>query len=310
MMDARDTTALAEPGPMAPAYGGSAEAVKYHYDVSRAFYRLWLDDTMTYSAALWDDTAPLPDTLEAAQRRKIAFHLDYARAGAARTLLDIGCGWGGLVSAAAQLPRMQHIVGLTLSEDQAQHVRSMALANVDIRLESWVDHVPLQRYDSIVSIGALEHFAKPADSVDEKIAVYRDFFEKCRDWMSPGGRMSLQTIAYGSMRREEASAFINNEIFPVADLPRLAEIAQAADGVLEISAVRNDRLHYARTMERWAGNLKQHFNEAVALVGEETANRYLTYLTQSAIGFYMGKIGLLRIALQPISARCAINREV
>ncbi|MFM0363002.1 class I SAM-dependent methyltransferase [Paraburkholderia sediminicola] len=309
MIDARDATAVAEPRPLEPAYGGSADAVKYHYDVSRAFYRLWLDDTMTYSAALWDDTAPSPDTLEAAQRRKIGFHLDHARAGAARMLLDIGCGWGGLVSAAAHLPRMQHIVGLTLSEDQAQYVRSMALANVDIRLESWVDHVPSQRYDSIVSIGALEHFAKPADSIDEKIAVYRDFFEKCRDWMAPGGRMSLQTIAYGSMRREDASAFINNEIFPVADLPRLAEIAQAADGVLEISSVRNDRLHYARTMERWAGNLRHRFDEAVALVGEETAHRYLTYLTQSAVGFYMGKIGLLRIALRPISARWAENRE-
>lgn len=309
MIDAIDPVTIAEPNRLDPAYGGSAEAVKYHYDVSRAFYSLWLDETMTYSAALWDETALSSDTLEAAQHRKIAFHLGNARAATARTLLDIGCGWGGLVSAATRLPRMQHIVGLTLSDDQAQYVRSRQLANVDIRLESWVDHVPSQRYDSIISIGALEHFAKPTDSIDEKIAVYRDFFTRCRDWLTQGGRMSLQTIAYGSMRREDASAFINNEIFPAADLPRLAEIAQAADGVLEISAVRNDRLHYALTMERWAGNLRQHFDEAVALVGAETANRYLTYLTQSSVGFYMGKIGLLRMVLQPISARSAENRE-
>nr|WKF59112.1 Cyclopropane mycolic acid synthase 3 [Paraburkholderia busanensis] len=300
---------LTGPATLEPAYGGSADAVKYHYDVSRAFYQLWLDDTMSYSAALWDEAAGPADTLEAAQRRKIAFHLDHARAGSARRLLDIGCGWGGLVGAAARLPTMREVVGLTLSDDQAHYVRAMRLANADIRLESWVDHAPAERYDSIVSIGAFEHFAKPADTVEEKIAVYRDFFEKCRGWLAPGGRMSLQTIAYGSMRREEASAFINNEIFPIADLPRLAEIAQAADGVLEISAVRNDRLHYARTMERWAGNLRQRFGEAVELVGETTAQRYLTYLTQSSVGFYMGKIGLLRIALRPISTRSTENRE-
>lgn len=282
-------------------YGGSADAIRYHYDVGRAFYALWLDETMAYSSALWESPTTT-ESLAVAQHRKIAYHLDNARACRATRLLDIGCGWGGLMRAAAQLPNISHIVGLTLSEDQAACVREIGDSKFEVRLENWVDHRPTAPYDSIVSIGALEHFAKPSDTIEEKIKVYRDFFNACRSWLSPEGRMSLQTIAYGTMRREEASQFINQEIFPDADLPTLAEIAAAVEGVMEITAVANHRLHYARTFETWAANLKKNHTAAVKLVGEETTVRYERYLTQSSTGFYMGKIGLLRLALRPISS--------
>ena len=296
------STAGLAPAAFSLDYGGSADAVKYHYDVGREFYALWLDPTMAYSCALWEgDEAAGDETLESAQRRKFAFHLGHARAARAKAVLDIGCGWGGVVREAAGLPGVERVVGLTLSDDQAEYVRGFGLPNVDIRLESWVDHTPSGPYDSIISVGAFEHFAKPEDSIAEKIAVYRDFFERCRAWLAPGGRMSLQSIAYGSMRREDASAFINNEIFPAADLPTLGEIAQAAEGVLEIVETYNHRLHYARTMQAWASNLRRRREEAVALVGEEVTQRYERYLTQTAVGFYMGKIGLLRIALRPIT---------
>lgn len=282
-------------------YGGSADAIRYHYDVGRAFYALWLDETLAYSSALWDSPTTT-ESLAVAQHRKIAYHLDNARASHASRLLDIGCGWGGLMRAAAQLPNISHIVGLTLSEDQAACVSGIGNSKFEVRLENWVDHRPTAPYDSIVSIGALEHFAKPSNNIEEKIKVYRDFFNACRSWLSPEGRMSLQTIAYGTMRREDASQFINQEIFPDADLPTLAEIATAAEGVMEITAVANHRLHYARTFETWATNLKKNHAMAVKLVGEETTVRYERYLTQSSTGFYMGKIGLLRLALRPISS--------
>ncbi len=283
-------------------YGGSASAIQYHYDVGREFYRLWLDETLTYSCALWDDADP-NDTLLSAQYRKIDHHLDASRAERARAVLDVGCGWGGLIRRLGERNReLERVVGLTLSEDQAAYVRGMDLPNVDIRLESWTEHVPSAPYDAIVSVGALEHFAKPEDSVPEKIATYREFFEKCRSWLTPEGRMSLQAISYGSMNREEASAFINNEIFPASDLPRLAELAAAADGVFEVSRVRDDRLHYARTFQAWANNLRLHRAEATALVGDEVVKRYERYLKQSSIGFFMGKIGLLRLTLRPIVA--------
>jgi cyclopropane-fatty-acyl-phospholipid synthase len=282
-------------------YGGSAQAIQYHYDVGRAFYRLWLDETMTYSCALWQDG----DDLQSAQWRKIDHHLAQVRIDRARSLLDIGCGWGGLIRDAARQPQVERITGLTLSEDQAAFVRALGLRNAEIRLESWTEHEPASPYDAIVSVGAFEHFVKPADSVAQKIAAYRDFFGRCRSWLAPGGRMSLQTIAYGSMRREDASLFINNEIFPASDLPRLDEIAAAADEIFEITQIFNDRLHYAKTFEAWAQNLRARREEAVAQVGDEVVKRYERYLKQSAMGFYMGKLALYRISLRPIADRWA-----
>lgn len=296
-----NAVAKAQPGSSetAPEYGGSARAIQYHYDVSRDFYRLWLDETMTYSCAMWREG----DDLLTAQRRKIAHHLSEVRGDRARSILDVGCGWGGFLHSATQQPNLERAVGLTLSEDQADFIRTLSLDKTDIRLESWTEHRPTAPYDAIVSVGAFEHFVKPEDSVKQKIDVYRDFFERCRSWLTPEGRMSLQSIAFGSMKREEASAFINEEIFPASDLPRLDEVAAAADGIFEITQVRNDRLHYAKTFEVWAQNLRAHREEAVALVGADVVRRYERYLKQSSMGFYMGKLALLRISLRPISER-------
>lgn len=283
-----------------PEYGGSSTAVRYHYDVNREFYRLWLDDTMSYSCALWSDGSGGED-LHQAQKAKIDHHLSVAKAQDAKSLLDIGCGWGGLLKAASSSENIEAIVGLTLSEDQTAYVKNLELPNTKVLMESWAVHKPELLYDSIISIGALEHFAKPEDSSEEKVEIYRDFFTRCESWLSPGGRMSLQTIAYGSMRNEDASEFINNEIFPSADLPRLAEIAKAADGLLEVMTCLNHRLHYAKTFETWARNLKRKKGDAVELVGAEITERYERYLTQSAIGFYSGKISLLRIGFRSCS---------
>lgn len=287
-------------------YGGSLQAIQYHYDVNREFYRLWLDESMTYSSALWEEG----DDLARAQQRKIQHHMTQARVDNAHAVLDVGCGWGGLMRAVAQLPAVESVVGLTLSEDQAGYVRGLGLKRAQVRLESWTEHKPVSPYGSIISVGAFEHFTKPEDSTEEKIAVYRDFFRRCASWLTPDGRMSLQTIAFGSMKREEASEFINNEIFPASDLPRLDEIARAADGIFEIVLVRNDRLHYARTFEAWAQNLRARRAEGIALVGEEVEKKYERYLKQSSMGFYMGKLALYRVSLRPITPRWATMAAV
>src|SRR5207247_2125376 len=125
---------------------------------------------------------------------------------------------------------------------------ALNLSGVIIRIENWANHQPTSFYDAIVSIGAFEHFVSPRNSRIEKIAIYRDFFERCRRWLAPGGRMTLQTIAYGNMRREDASDFINDTIFPDSDLPFLTEIIAAIDGIFEVITLRNDRFDYARTM--------------------------------------------------------------
>ena len=278
--------------------GASAAAIQAHYDVGNAFYKLWLDPSMTYSCALWDGPDDDRD-LAAAQQNKIAWHLKSAGVARAKRVMDIGCGWGATLNACTALPNVEHGVGLTLSEAQAEAVRAHNNPKLEVRLESWADHKPTAPYDSIISIGAFEHFTKPEDDAAAKIAIYRNFFGKCRQWIDPKGSMSLQTISYGRALRDNSKALLI-DIFPDSDLPRLEEIVIAADGLFEVVMVRNDRLDYGRTCEIWANNLRAKRAEAIALVGKEQTQRYERYLKASAFGFITGKLGLLRLTLRPI----------
>ncbi len=274
----------------------AASSIRHHYDVGHEFYRLWLDDSMTYSCAMW---AGEDDTLRAAQERKLRFHLDAIRAEQATRVLDIGCGWGSILKRVAGCQGVKHSVGLTLSDDQAAVVERAGHPGVEVRTESWMDYAPDTRFDGIISIGAFEHFATLDDSPSERARVYREFFTRCRSWLTDDGALSLQTIAYANMSRADASTFIQQEIFPNAELPTLAEITTAAEGIFEARSIRNDRLDYARTLEAWAHGLRRHRDEAVDLVGRDMVAMYERYLKLSAIGFRMGKLCLLRLVFDP-----------
>lgn len=274
----------------------AAAAIRYHYDVGNDFYRLWLDRSLTYSCAMPER---LDETLETAQDRKLRFHLEAIRADQAGSVLDIGCGWGSLLRHLSQAYRVPRSVGLTLSLEQAAHIRAQGYSGVEVRAEDWMSYEPDTRFDGIVSIGAFEHFARPDDSSAAKVRVYREFFNRCRGWLSTGGALSLQTIAYANMSGDDASQFIQREVFPDAELPRLAELAAAAERVFEIQSVRNDRSDYAWTCEQWARRLSAHREAAQRVVGPETVARYERYLKLSALGFRMGKLCLLRLVMRP-----------
>jgi len=282
--------------------GSSAGAIRHHYDVAPSFYRLWLGEGLVYSGALWAER----DTLDDAQRRKLDHHVAESSAAGKRRVLDIGCGWGALLARLVGHHGVQEAVGLTLSPSQADWIARRHDPRVDVRLESWADHRPTEPYDAIISIGAFEHFAKTEDDDGQKVASYAEFFQKCRDWLRPDGRLSLQTFAYGSARRREAglsseaTKFLEEQIFPETDPPRLANIAEAIEGTFEIVRLRNDRLDYARTCREWLDRLKAHRAEAAIEVGEETVAKYERYLTYSYIGFRTGRLDLYRITLAPV----------
>jgi cyclopropane-fatty-acyl-phospholipid synthase len=282
-----------------PTRGGTEAAIRHHYDVSNAFYALWLDETLTYSCGLWGDGDD-PNDLAAAQRRKLDYHLHAAGISQARHVLDIGCGWGSLLERALTYPRVETATGLTLSDAQFQHIAARVRAGLRICKESWTSHQPATKYDAIVSIGAFEHFASPGDSTAEKVELYKEFFRKCRSWMRPDGAMSLQTIAYGTMQSHEANKFISTEIFPDSELPQPHEILEATSGLFELTLLRNDRIQYSRTCNLWYGNLRRRRAEAVAIVGEEKVSQYEKYLRLSAFGFDTGRVGLLRLVLRPV----------
>ena len=290
--------------PEAP--GASPTAIRAHYDVGNDFYRLWLDETMTYSSAMWRDEKDT-DSLAGAQRRKIAWHLRHSGADTAATVLDIGCGWGATLRAAAQAraadaqPLIRG-VGLTLSNAQAELAQLLAtqaqLPQIEIRVEGWADHRPAEPYGALISVGAFEHFTKPADASPTKIAIYREFFTRCRDMLAPGSRMTLQTIAYGDPEDKVPAGPLVEDIFPESELPRLPEILAATSGLFEVERYRNDRQDYGRTCEVWAANLKARRLEAVQLVGKEQTRRYERYLKFAAWGFWSHRLHLLRFRLK------------
>ena len=165
--------------------GASMGAVQRHYDISDDFYALFLDPHRAYSCAMFERHAEAEpsapgEALARAQQRKQDWHLEESRAVGADRVLDIGCGWGATLRRLLETDFSKRAVGLTLSESQKKYAEALFGAKVEIRLESWAEHRPDAPYDSIVSIGAFEHFARFKISHAEKIDSYRRYFDKCR----------------------------------------------------------------------------------------------------------------------------------
>jgi cyclopropane-fatty-acyl-phospholipid synthase len=278
------------------AAGASASAIRHHYDVGDEFYSLWLDETRTYSCALWE----AGDTLERAQLRKLDYHAGNCEAGAGKDYLDVGCGWGSTVFRLVDLYSARSAIGLTLSDAQARYIGERDRDGVSVQVQGWQDFSPPHAFDGIISIGAFEHFAKPDLSDDEMVAAYREFFRKAHAWLKPGCSLSLQTIAYGRATRADINRFVLEQIFPESDLPSLAQIVRAAQGFFEIVSLRNDRHHYADTFRHWAARLAARRDEAVQLVGEEKVRTYQKYQGLFTIGFHTGAMDLYRLHLRKI----------
>jgi cyclopropane-fatty-acyl-phospholipid synthase len=277
--------------------GASPEAIALHYDTSNDFFRLWLDETMSYSSAYWSDDAG-PENLPQAQRCKIDYHIQQARAYRAGRVLDIGCGWGGTLRRLIDRHTVRQAVGLTLSRAQQEWIEARPRPGLEVRREGWADHEPDEPYDAIISVEAFEAFARLDLPAEQKLHVYRTFFQRCRQWLRPGGHLSLQTIAYGSADAHSFDSFIATEIFPEQDLPHLREIAAAAERLFEIECLHNDREGYVRTLRAWLARLKARRAEAVRLVGTDMVVRFERYLRLSAFMFETGACDLYRITFR------------
>ncbi|WP_024804902.1 cyclopropane-fatty-acyl-phospholipid synthase family protein [Nocardia sp. BMG51109] len=280
--------------------GASASAIQHHYDAGNEFYRLWLDPSMTYSCALWEEPG---DTLERAQQRKHDYLAAAAGAAGAARVLDVGFGWGAMVRRLLGTHGVEHVTGLTLSAAQLATTGAWSDDRCDLRLENWNEHRPDRPYDAVVSIGAMEHFANLGMSREHKIEAYRQFFTRCRSWLVDDGRLGLQTIVRGhntnadwSIQREMIR--VNRWIFPESEVPWLAEVFAASEGLLDVVSVRNDAAHYARTCGVWLDQLRAHRTEAVDLVGAEMVERYERYLDVSVQVFRHRHAGLARIIFQ------------
>ncbi|MFW6021139.1 MAG: class I SAM-dependent methyltransferase, partial [Guyparkeria sp.] len=223
---------------------GSRRNISAHYDLGNDFYRLWLDESMTYSAALF---AEPDESLPTAQQRKYDRLLDRLDARPGERLLEIGCGWGGLAETAAH--RGLELDGLTLSTEQLAYGRDrLAAAGLDehahLHLTDYRDQCG--QFDHIVSIEMFE-------AVGER--YWPTFFQTVHDRLKPGGRAAIQVItidedAFEGYRREPD--FIQLYIFPGGMLPSIERFEAGATAaglsVRETALFGHD---YARTLARW-----------------------------------------------------------
>jgi cyclopropane-fatty-acyl-phospholipid synthase len=278
--------------------GESPEEILSHYDVDTNFYRLWLDERMTYSCALWDIG---DDSLEYAQLRKLDYLLKACVPHGGK-LLDIGCGWGAALNRATEHHGVHHAVGLTLSQAQARYIEDQHNGQVVVEVTDWADYKPSSVFDGIVCMGALEHFTKLEFSREQKMSVYRKFFETCHQWLASGGTLFLQAIGKGNVpldgRGAEDTFFLLKYIFPESDVPKLSELSTACEKWFEVKKLTNDRLDYARTCQTWLDRLRARESQAVSLVGEQKYSQYVRYLEASVRQFELGHANLYRLILQ------------
>lgn len=275
-----------------------ARAISAHYDVSNEFYRMFLGPSLTYSCAVFEHD---DDTLEQAQANKYELICRKLDLQPGMRLLDIGCGWGGMVLHAARHHGVR-AVGVTISVPQAELARKRVveagLADlVEIRVQDYRD-VHDGPYDAISSIGMFEHVGYDHLS---------DYFGQIARLLRPGGRLLNHGICRpgGKHRGMAKAGFIQRYVFPDGELVELGRVITAlqAHG-LEVRHSEGLREHYARTLRKWVANLEARWDDAVAEVGEARARIWRLYMAGSALGFESGQIQIHQVlAVQPDRGR-------
>lgn len=263
-----------------------AEAIHHHYDVSNAFYELVLGPSMTYTCACY----PRPDaTLEEAQENKYRLVFDKLRLQPGDRLLDVGCGWGGMVRYAAR--RGVRATGVTLSAEQAAWAQR-AIADEGLTDVARVVHgdyrdVREENFDAVSSIGLTEHIG---------VANYPAYFRFLHDRLRPGGLLLNHCITRPHNRPGNIGGFIDRYVFPDGELTGSGRIiATAQDVGLEVLHEENLRPHYALTLRDWCANLVRNWDDAVAEVGVATAKVWGMYMAGSRVGFETNVVQLHQV---------------
>jgi len=263
-----------------------AEAIHHHYDVSNLFYSWVLGPSMAYTCAVFPDADA---SLEVAQATKFDLVCRKLDLQPGMRLLDIGCGWGGMVRHAVKYYGVTAI-GATLSEQQAifaqQRIAEEGLGDrAEVRFSDYRD-VKETDFDAISSIGLTEHIGRDN---------YPSYFAFAYDKLKTGGRMLNHTITRSDdgERAIYKNSFINRYVFPDGELSGPGHIMSAFNNAgFEIRHEENLREHYALTLKHWCDNLEDHWDEAVAEAGLGTARVWRLYMAASRMGFDINNIQL------------------
>jgi len=267
------------------------QAVTYHYDVSNDFYALWLDQRMVYSCAYF--TTP-DDDLDTAQARKLDYICRKLRLQPGQRLLDVGCGWGGLVMHAAEHYGVD-ATGITLSQPQAdlanERIAAAGLADrcrVEVQDYRQVDEP--DGYDALVSVGMFEHVGE---------AKLPQYFALAARLLKPGGVFLNHGIANRATNRPKSGpSFSDTYVFPDGELVPISTTLQVAEEAgFEVRDVESLREHYALTLRHWVRRLEAHHDQALKFVDEPTYRVWRLFMSGSAHGFTVGRLNVYQALL-------------
>jgi Cyclopropane fatty acid synthase and related methyltransferases len=260
----------------------SKENIQFHYDIGNDFYRLWLDDTMTYSCAYFRSPE---DSLTQAQKNKVVHILRKLNLQPGQTLLDIGCGWGELILNAAKTYQVKAL-GITLSSEQYSRVQERILDEglqelVEVQL---IDYRELKgkTFDRVVSVGMIEHVGK--EHLEE-------YFSTVKKLLNQGGASLLHCIT--GYEEGGTNSWINKYIFPGGYIPVVQELVkQLADNSFYLVDLESLREHYTRTLEHWSQNFEKNLPEIQKMRDETFIRMWRLYLSSCAASFHCGNLDL------------------
>jgi cyclopropane-fatty-acyl-phospholipid synthase len=273
--------------------------VAHHYDLSLDLYRRFLDTDMQYSCAYFEQPDMGLDDAQLAKKRHIAAKLDLAEG---QSVLDIGCGWGGLaLSLAAWIGARVH--GVTLSNEQLavanQRAEASGLSN-RVRF-SLIDYRDVtQTYDRIVSVGMFEHVGA---------RQYEAFFGKVADLLANDGVALLHSIG-SSAPPSPVNPFTTKYIFPGAYVPSLSEVLRAVEtSGLRVTDIEIQRLHYAKTLRHWRERFDARRDEIAAVYDERFCRMWECYLAGAEMGFIYGDHVIFQMQLTKRVDTLPITRD-
>jgi len=263
----------------------SKDNIEFHYDIGNDFYKLWLDDNMTYSCGYFESDT---DSLNTAQKNKINYILKKLNLKEGQSLLDIGCGWGELIIEAAKQYKVS-AMGITLSSEQLQkaneRIKVEGLENlVKVKL---LDYRELENmsFDRIVSIGMLEHVGK------ENLAEY---FQIINNLLKDKGISLVHCIT--GVNEGGTNTWIDKYIFPGGHIPGIKNIiTDIAEKNFELIDIENLRRHYGKTLELWAENFENALPEIEKSKDETFIRMWRLYLNSCAASFNCSNINLHQI---------------
>ena len=271
---------------------GNRTNIQHHYDLSNAFYRLWLDSRMVYSCAYFKTA---DDTLDVAQAQKLDHICRKLALKPGERFLDIGCGWGGLIFWAAENYGVD-ATGITLSRNQFDHVTSEIKARglsgrVQVELRDYLDLPDDARYDKVASVGMFEHVG---------LRHFDRYFGKIYRVLAPGGLVLNHGITHNWLGADSLGSgmgdFIEEYVFPGGELTHVSNVIEGmAKQGLEVFDAEALREHYARTLWHWTERIEARADEARAQVGEERYRIWRVYMAGSAHAFERGWLSLWQL---------------